>query len=272
MKERYLRLVSLTLFGIHLLWLNNICHLAGINLLWQDMWRTLSPFLLNIYSKWSLSCCFQSRMSLIWRCFWNCTIETILWNQVMYVGLDIKEFDMDHALGGSQCWLTVNSSLCRNLPKHTVVATLQVRHRSLFALFSYVNLSIPFLFVEDMGHCIDARFPDKIETGIGIIFLDSLNEVRGSQICFVYLLIRIIIIMCMLLLLLIQGVPVCRKSKNRNEYDTEGERCWLGTCSSWHWYLSTGQFPVLDRTNSGYVRSYTDHASPRLHLCGFLLA
>ena len=63
----------------------NICHLAGINSLWQDMWRTLSPFLLNIYSKWSLSCCFQSRTSLIWRCFWNCTIETILWNQVMYV-------------------------------------------------------------------------------------------------------------------------------------------------------------------------------------------
>lgn len=92
----------------------------------------------------------------------------------------------------------------------------------------------------------------KNETGMGIIFLDSLNEVRGSLICFVYLLTRIVLIICMLLsLLLIQGVPVCRKSKNRNEYDAEGERCWLGTCSSWHWYLSTGQLPVLDRTYSG---------------------
>jgi hypothetical protein len=61
------------------------------------------------------------------------------------------------------------------------VATLQVRRRSLFALFSYLNLSIPFLFVEDVGHyCIGVQFPDKIETGIGVIFLDSLNEVRGS--------------------------------------------------------------------------------------------
>lgn len=58
------------------------------------------------------------------------------------------------------------------------MATLQVRWGGLFALFSYVNLSFPFLFLEDMGHCIGVWFPAKIETGISIIFLDSLNEVR----------------------------------------------------------------------------------------------